>query len=378
MSGSFSRLGAALLAWALSVAVVHADQEDVSWVGKRIILQRDGVRIGHTDDNGRPVYVADLTDMVYRVLGESDGWLRVRQRSTEGWFAKDSAVLLEEAIPYFTSRLRSDSRDALAFAHRGRAWQEKGELDRALQDYDDAIRVATVADEPRFGPFGLRVLIARRPTTTTPQASWFRGRGVIYDRKGQSDKAIREFTEAVRLNPADPLSYVDRGITYKGMRDYDNAIADHSDAIRLDPQWASAYFNRANVFKARKEYNKALADYSAAIRLDPKDPDAYFNRANTYRAAKNYAKAADDWSEVVRLDANDAEARDRLGWLLATCPDGRVRNGPKCRQSRRCGVRVDGWKITPPPGHAGGRVCRDWSFRPRDQVAKTCPRVTTV
>jgi tetratricopeptide (TPR) repeat protein len=267
--------------------------------------------------------------MVYRVLGESDGWLCVRQRGAQGWFAKDSAVLLEQAIPYFSGRLRSNGRDALAYGHRGRAWQEKGELERELQDYDDAIRAATEADEPRFGPFGLRGLIIRRVTTNTLQASWFRGRGIVYDRKGESDKAIREFAEAVRLNPADPLTYVDRGIAYKGLRDYDKALADHSEAIRLDPQWASPYFNRANVFKARKEHHKAIDDYSAAIRLDPLDPDAYFNRANTYRATKQYAKAADDWSEVLRLDATDGEAHDRLGWLLATCPDGRVRDGQR-------------------------------------------------
>jgi tetratricopeptide (TPR) repeat protein len=303
-------------------------QEDAPWVGKGIILQKDGVRIGYTGDDGRPVYVGELTDMVYRVLDEANGWLHVRQRGAQGWFAKESAVLLDDAIPYFTDRLRGNGRDALAYAHRGRAWQEKGELERALQDYDDAIRAGTEADEPRFGPLGLR-LFSRRVVTSTPQASWFRGRGVIYDRKGEPDKAIREFSEAVRLSPADPLTYVDRGIVYKGLKNYDKASADYGEAIRLDPQWASAYFNRGNLFKTRKEYDRALADYSAAIRLDPKDPDAYFNRASTYRTTKQYAKAASDWSEVIRLDPHDAEAHDRLGWLLATCPDARVRDGQK-------------------------------------------------
>jgi hypothetical protein len=216
MFGTFSRLSAplrgALLAWALLVPAVCSGQEDPSWVGKRIILHRDGVRIGHTDDKGQPVYVGDLTDMVYRVQAEADGWLGVRQRGAEGWFAKDNAVLLEEAISYFTDRLRGNSRDALAYAHRGRAWQEQGELDKALQDYDNAIRIATEVDEPRFGPFELRRLIGvigRRLPAYPPQASWFRSRGVVYDKKGAPDKAIREFNEAVRLDPADPLTYLE-------------------------------------------------------------------------------------------------------------------------------------------------------------------------
>src|SRR5262249_13202485 len=107
------------------------------------------------------------------------------------------------------------------------------------------------------------------------------------------------------------------------------AIADYGTAIRLDPKWASPYFNRANVYKARKEYNRAIADYSEAIRLDSSEPDVYFNRANAYRANREYAKAAADWREAISLDAKDADALDSLAWLLATCPDGRVRDGAR-------------------------------------------------
>jgi tetratricopeptide (TPR) repeat protein len=316
------------LAVTLLVTAVASGEEQPSRVGKRVILRTDGVRIGHTDGNGQQVYVGELTDMCYRVLGETDGWLRVRQCGADGWFSNQNAVLLEDAVAYFTDRIRGNSRDALAYAHRGRAWQEQGSFDRALQDYDDAIRTPTEVEEPRFfGPFGLRPLFVQRFASHPPQASWYRSRGVVYDRKGDRDKAVREFAEAIRMNPNDPLTYVERGIVYKASKDYDKAVADYSDAIRLDPRWSTAYFNRANVFKTRKDYNKALGDYDAAIRLDPKDPDAYFNRASTYEATRQFARAADDWGEVIRLDDRDAEARQRLSWLLATCPDKSIRDG---------------------------------------------------
>jgi tetratricopeptide (TPR) repeat protein len=319
-------LAGALLAWAALFPSACTGQDDASWVGRKIILRRDGVRIGYTNDSGQQIYVADLTDMVYRVLGDEDGWLRVRQRGDAGWFARDDAILLEQAIPYFTGRLRGNSRDALAYAHRGRAWQEKGDLEQALKDYDDAIRTATETNEVRFG---LRGLLGRRVVTYPVQASWFRNRGVLYDKKGEHDQAIRDLSEPVRLRPDDPLTYVERGIAYKGKKAYDKAIADHSEAIRLDPEWSSAYFNRANAFKARRDYERALADYSEALRLDPRDADALFNRASTYRATKQYARAARDWSAVIRLEPKDADAYDSLGWLLATCPDVKVRDGEK-------------------------------------------------
>jgi tetratricopeptide (TPR) repeat protein len=310
-----------------------AGEEGESWVGKRVILKTDGVRIGHTGDNGQSVYVAELTDMVYRVLDDKGGWLRVRQRGTRDWLDRDNAMLLDEAIPYFTGRLRGNPRDALAYAHRGRAYQEKGDFERALQDYDEAIRIASATEPgaPVFvGPLGLRRFGGPPgPPATPPPASWYRNRGVLYAEKGDLDRALREFAEAVRLNPQDPLTYVDRGRTYKGLKDFDRAVADYGEAIRLDPKWAAPYFNRANVYKAKKDYDRAVADYGDAIRLDPSDPDALFNRANAYKAQERYALAVRDLQEVVRLDPKDADAHDALGWLLATCPDARVRDGAK-------------------------------------------------
>jgi len=352
------------------VPSVRAGADDESWASKKIILTRDGIRIGQGDGKGVVLYTADLSEIVYRVIREQDGWLLVRERGVEGWLSKDSAVLLKNAVPYFSDRLRANNRDALAYAHRGCAWREKGEMDFALKDFDEAIRLASETDE-RFVP--VRPIVGRifgggpQMQMQVPQhPSWFRQRGLLYDEKGEYDKAIRDFSEAIHLNPQDPHSYVERGITFKRKKEFDKAIADHSEAIRLDSKWANAYFNRANVYKARKDYDCAISDFSEAIRLDPQDPDAFFNRANIYKAwkdydraisdfseairldpqdpdaffnrdniyrgKKDYVKAAADLCEVIRLDPKDPDAHEALAWLLATCPDSKVRDGEKAVQ----------------------------------------------
>ena len=294
-----------LLAWVVAFPPAGRGAEDDSWVGSKVVLRGQGIKIGHMGDDGRPVFVADLTDSAYTVLQEQGGWLCVRQRSAVGWFAKMHAVLVEDAVPYFTERIRANGLDALAYAHRGRAWKEKGDLDRALKDYDEALRLYP------------------------PHPGWLRDRGTVYEAKREFERAVRDYSEALRLNPLDALTYLDRGIAYKGLKESDKAAADYSEAIRLDPNWAHAYYNRANLWRDRKEYGKAVADYGEAIRLDPNDPDAYFNRANVYRARKEYDKAVADYRDVIRLDPKDPDAYDSLAWLLATCPDDKVRDGPK-------------------------------------------------
>ena len=96
-----------------------------SWVGLKIMPRTPDVAIRHTDDAGRQVPGARLTDLVYTVLGEQNGWLQVRHRRFVDWFEKAQAVLVEDATGYFSERILVNKKDAFALAHRGRAWMDQ-------------------------------------------------------------------------------------------------------------------------------------------------------------------------------------------------------------------------------------------------------------
>src|SRR6266702_2102574 len=63
------------------------------------------------------------------------------------------------------------------------------------------------------------------------------------------------------------VAYCNRGhaLTEKKELDLDRAIADFSEAIRIDPSYATAYDNRASAWHAKKNYQRAVADYTRAI-----------------------------------------------------------------------------------------------------------------
>jgi tetratricopeptide (TPR) repeat protein len=268
------------------------------------------------------VYVAELTDMTYTVLKEQDGWLSVRHRGAEGWFPKEKAVLVDDALSYFAERVRTNNRDAFALAHRGRAWKERGELEKALADLNEAVRL-----DP-------------------DNSAWFSNRGMVYHRLAEYHRAIDDYGEALRRDPTDAVSYNNRGLAYRATKDYDRAINDYNQAIRLDSTMADAYFNRGNAYKARKEYGQAVSDYSEAIRLDPTWTDPYFNRGNTHRANRQYDQAIRDYREVIRLDRSDADALNNLAWLLATCPEERVRDGRKAAEYATRACDLTSWKAS--------------------------------
>ena len=96
-------------------------------------------------------------------------------------------------------------------------------------------------------------------------------RGEIYYEQGEWGKAVADYSEAIRLDPQNPLAYGKRGAALLENKDYDNAIADLNDAIGLDPAYADAYSDRGIAWMEKKEYGKALADLDEALRLQPGD-----------------------------------------------------------------------------------------------------------
>ena len=65
------------------------------------------------------------------------------------------------------------------------------------------------------------------------------------------------------------------------------------------------------------------------IRLNPDDVRAYFLRGTTHCKKDAYDKSIADFHQALTINCKDVEARNGLAWLLATCPDKKVRDGKK-------------------------------------------------
>ncbi len=114
-------------------------------------------------------------------------------------------------------------------------------------------------------------LIESGKETRPDQAAAYDNRGAAYAFKGDFDRAIANFTEAIRLDPKDVFAFHNRGIAYAAKGDFDRAIADDSEAVRLDPKDALGYANRGRANLYSGALSKALADLNQASELDPKN-----------------------------------------------------------------------------------------------------------
>lgn len=113
-------------------------------------------------------------------------------------------------------------------------------------------------------------------------ATAFTNRGLAYKSKGQWDKAIADFSEAIRLKPDFATAFNSRGNSYYGKGHFDRAIEDYDKAIELNPELVEAFTNRGNVFRKKGHFDRAIKDYDKAIELKPVDGQIFANRGLAY------------------------------------------------------------------------------------------------
>lgn len=108
----------------------------------------------------------------------------------------------------------------------------------------------------------------------------FNNRGVAFGELGDFDRAIRDYSEALRLRPEDKTSiknlriaHVRRGGAAAGRGDMDRALAEYSQAIQVDPDHPLGYLRRGQLLLTRGDTEGALSDLAAAERLDPGNED---------------------------------------------------------------------------------------------------------
>jgi tetratricopeptide (TPR) repeat protein len=119
-------------------------------------------------------------------------------------------------------------------------------------------------------------------------ASAFTLRGFAYTNKDDYDRAIQDFNEAIRLQPNRADVFNNRGMAFDYKGDYDQAIQDYNEAIRLKADYADAFNNRGLVYAEKGDSDKGIQDFDQAVRLRPAYAEALDNRAGIYLGSHDH------------------------------------------------------------------------------------------
>jgi tetratricopeptide (TPR) repeat protein/serine/threonine protein kinase len=225
----------------------------------------------------------------------------------------------DRAVADYSKAIELDPKDAQAWSNRGVVHNELDQPDRAVADYSKAIEL-----DPK-------------------DAQAWSGRGVAYGKLGRWDQALADCSRAVELDPMHARAWNNRGIAHGKLARADKALADHSRAIELDPMHAQAWFNRGVVHNKLGKPDQAVADFSRAIELAPNErllAQAYLRRAHTNYRLSRFEQARADYQTFLKRAPDHARAHNDLAWLLATCPDAKLRDPDRAVELARRAVQL--------------------------------------
>jgi len=135
--------------------------------------------------------------------------------------------------------------------------------------------------------------------------------------KKDYNSAIKEFTEAIRLDPNNAILYLKRGEAYYWKEDYDSAITDYTHATQLDIEDAlSSESGYSKFFLLSQDRAIAITALTHAIQLKPDFERAYFIRGLMYYWETNWNDAIEDFTKVIQLNPNSAKAYTFRGWAF--------------------------------------------------------------
>jgi tetratricopeptide (TPR) repeat protein len=98
-----------------------------------------------------------------------------------------------------------------------------------------------------------------------------------------------------------------RAQAYLSSGDLDRALADYSEAIRLKPARTDLYTRRALMLRAQHKADEALQQAKAVVAANPGDGRAYLAAGAIYAAAKEDAEAMRSFDRAVEIGQSDTE-----------------------------------------------------------------------
>ncbi|HEX3147974.1 MAG TPA: tetratricopeptide repeat protein [Gemmataceae bacterium] len=254
---------------ALVAAPAPAKPRD-PWVGVVVCLKSSSPETYQpTKDGELELQAFRFRYLDVRCTDEKGDFVAVQCDDQVVWVKKESVLRPRDAINHYTAVLDKDPTDERAISCRAWAYMAVHELDRALKDAEEAVRL--------------------NPEST----AWKNNRGECFIKRKEYDKAIAEFSDLLTTNPRYFFPLYNRAEAYLRSRQFAKAKADLDTALATEPRVPGLHMYLARVYATAPDAR--LRDGKKAVESAKKAVDMIKYRDGRYldTLAAAYAEAGD-------------------------------------------------------------------------------------
>lgn len=172
----------------------------------------------------------------------------------------------------------------------------RGQLDRAIDHYREALRI-----DPDYVPA-------------------YNNLGLALAARGELETAIEYYRQALRIYPAYAEAHANLATALLNRGELETAIDHYRKALQLNPADANAHNNLGLALASQGEFQGAVRHFRRALELSPTGSQAhliYFNLGTALSKDGRLEEAIDHFRQALRIWPDFAEAHESLGRALA-------------------------------------------------------------
>ena len=221
---------------------------------------------------------------------------------------------LQKALTDFNNAIKAGKAGYKEYANRGILLNELGYFQKAKSDFKKAL--AEKPNDPivlsgfafsllHSGDYAGAVNSYNRVILIQPDNyEVITNRGTAYYSMGKYQQAIHDYDRALSLSPEYQTALFNRGLSKLNANDPEGAVTNLSTLIRINPTYAGAYANLGVAYSSLGRLDEAFENYDKAIDLNPSNFEAYLNRGIDRYYAGDYENALADLKHVIKLNNN--------------------------------------------------------------------------
>ncbi len=196
----------------------------------------------------------------------------------------------DEALEYLTKEVKEHPDNGYAYMWISAVKKYKEEYGAALSAVNTSLKKIPSKDkEYRAYAVALRatVYLCLEDTTNAlkdyaqaislqpEQGDYYNRRAQIYYEQGKYDLGYKDYEKMIALDEGDVMGYMGKGRNLNAEKKYDEAIPVFEHVIKLAADYSSGYSFRADSYIGLKQYDKALDDIVKALSID-RDNKAFY------------------------------------------------------------------------------------------------------
>jgi tetratricopeptide (TPR) repeat protein len=238
-----------------------------------------------------------------------DGRRLLLGRAASDWADNKDFLGLEEGVEHFSALIKKNPGDWQSLCARGSAREKLGQIHEGMSDLGEAIRLH-------------------------PSCETYRRRARAFANRDMNQRALADFDEAIRRDPKSADTYCDRADLFFNQHEYKKALVEIEKALAIEPGSPFLLTCRGQLLLENKLLEKALQDADDALRIVPSYVHARRLKGSTLRTLNRKEEAIAEYSAVLQICPLDDQILNERGavWYELNAPDRAIADFTKAIQ----------------------------------------------